>query len=303
MAAVAPAQSAVRTRADNDAFNFWLAPWDRPDEEYSSGVRLSVDWAGPTFWTKAFDHDALGCSKGRERCVARTLTLGQDIYTAARHIDEPVPPAGSRPDAGLLWLQEAERIARADRLDELSITLGVTGEPGLASSIQRIVHGYAPGWQRPIDWSRQLPFEPVVGFAYDQRRLVALGDLELQPHAGATVGNLLTEARAGLGMRGGWNLREPFRPLSPTRRVELAFTGDATLRAVAWNEVLSGRMFSGASPHVTLRPLVPEFQLGVVARYGPGALSYVVHQTGAEYTTRTTAHQWSTIQVEWQFAR
>jgi hypothetical protein len=119
----APAQSAVRARVDNDAFNVWLGPWDRPDEEYSNGVRLSVDWAGPAFWWKRFDHDALGCATGRDRCVSHTLMLGQDIYTAARQIGEPLSPVCSRPDAGLLWLQESERVARDDRLDEFSITI------------------------------------------------------------------------------------------------------------------------------------------------------------------------------------
>lgn len=299
----ANAQSGIHARADNDAFNFWLAPWARSDEEYSSGVRLAVDWAGPAFWSKRLEHDALGCSAQRDRCMSHTLTLGQDIYTAARRISEPIPPAGSRPDAGLLWLRETQRVAFADRLDELSVTLGVTGEPALASTTQRIVHGYAPSYQRPIDWSTQLPFEPVIGVDYDQRRLVKTGDVELQPHAGVSVGNLLTEARAGIGARVGRNLREPFRPLSPVDRLEVAVSGDATVRAVARNEVLSGLLFSGAGPHVPLRTIVPEFQIGISARYGAAALSYVVHQTGPEYTTRRGAHQWSTIQLDWQFAR
>jgi hypothetical protein len=98
-AVTAPAQSAVRARVDNDAFNVWLGPWDRPDEEYSNGVRLSVDWAGPAFWWKRFDHDALGCATGRDRCVSHTLMLGQDIYTAARQIGEPLSPVCSRPVA------------------------------------------------------------------------------------------------------------------------------------------------------------------------------------------------------------
>jgi len=299
----ANAQSATRVRVDNDAFNFWLAPWDRPDEEYSSGVQLAVDWVGPAFWSKRLPHDALGCSAGRDRCISHTLTLGQDIYTGARSIREPAPSAGSRLDAGVLWIRETQRVARADRLDELSVTLGVTGEPALAGTTQRIVHGYAPDFQRPIDWSNQLPFEPVIGVDYDQRRLVKTGDVELQPHAGASVGNLLTEARAGIGARLGRNLREPFRPLSRADRLEVALSGDATVRAVARNEVLSGLLFSGAGPHVTLRTIVPEFQIGMSARYGAATLSYVVHQTGPEYTTRRGAHQWSTIQIDWQIAK
>ena len=66
-ATTASAQSAVRTRIDNDAFNFWLGPWDRPDEEYSSGVRIAADWAGPAFWSKRFGHDAPGCAPERDR--------------------------------------------------------------------------------------------------------------------------------------------------------------------------------------------------------------------------------------------
>ena len=37
------AQSDPRTltvRADNDAFDFWMYPWNRPDFEYTSGVPL-----------------------------------------------------------------------------------------------------------------------------------------------------------------------------------------------------------------------------------------------------------------------
>jgi hypothetical protein len=297
-----PAQTAVRVRVDNDAFNFWLGPWDRPDEEYSSGVRLSADWAGSAFWSGSASHDALGCSPDRSRCATHTFTLGQDIYTAARHIGDPTPAPGSRPDAGLLWLQESQRISRADRLDETSVTIGVTGEPALASSIQRIVHGYAPGWQRPIDWSKQLPFSTVVGIAYDHTQLWALDALEVQPHAGATVGNLLTEARAGIGLRTGWNLRDAFRPTAPSDRFEFAFVGDAALRAVAWSAVLAGDAF-GTNQRVTLRPIVPELQLGFTMRYRRGSVAYIVHQTSAEYTTRNSAHQWSTIQAEWQFGR
>jgi len=36
----------VSVRADNDAFNFWQAPYRRPDEEYTSGVRGSLVFFG-----------------------------------------------------------------------------------------------------------------------------------------------------------------------------------------------------------------------------------------------------------------
>ena len=68
------------------------------------------------------------------------------------------------------------------------------------------------------------------------------------------------------------------------------------------DETLSGTLFR-ASPHVTLRPLVAEMQIGISARLKLATFSYIVHQTGAEYTTRTTAHQWSSLQAAWEFGR
>ena len=294
------AQTAVRVRADNDAFNFWQPPYDRPDEEYSSGVRLSLDYDGPAEWMKRFANFNVGCDAGR--CVQHTRTLGQDIYTAARHIDDPLPGPGSRPDAGVLWVQESQRDARPFRYDEFSITIGVTGEPSLARPMQQFFHGLSPGFQRPIDWSHQLPFEPVFDVAYDRRTLTQSHGVQIEPHAGGSVGNLLTEVRGGIGARVGWNVQHPWMPTGSASRAEVAVFGDATLRGVLRDETLTGDLFR-RSERVSVRPFVLESQLGFSVRYRQGALSYVAHATGAEYTTRTGTHAWSTIQIEWRPGR
>lgn len=296
----AHAQTSVRIRADNDAFNFWQPPWARPDEEYTSGVRLSVDFTGAALWARRADTSAVGdCGAEGGRCISHTLTLGQDIFTPARRKSAATPPPGSRPDAGMLWLQDEQRVAAMDRLVETSVTVGVTGKPSLASVMQRIAHGYSAAKQRPIDWSNQLPFEPVVGVAYDQHRRTRVLGVPLQPHAGASLGNILTELRAGVGMQGGWHHVHPWMPAKSGRRAEVSFLADATLRAVAWNETLSGNMFR-SSERVTLRPLVAEFKAGISARFHRATLAYVVHQRGSEYTTRQGSHRWSLLQTSWQ---
>ncbi len=303
-ATVAPAQSAVRIRADNDAYNFWQPPWDRPDEEYSNGVRVSSDFRGPALWS-ALAPRWLGrrdTSRANEQRVSSSWTLGQDMFTASRHISDPIAPAGARPNAGVLWVQNAERRVSSDRMTEGSVTIGVTGEPSLASSVQRIVHGYTAAWQRPIDWSHQVPFEPLVNVAYDEHRRVAVRAMHLQPHAGVSLGNLLTEARAGVGMHTGWNMTHPWMPAAAVQDYEVAVIADATLRAVAWNGTLSGNLFR-PSARMTLRPLVPELQFGVSVRARRATISYLVHQRGAEYLGRSRAHWWSQIQTQWQFAR
>ena len=145
-----PAQTAVRVRADNDAFNFWQPPYDRPDEEYSSGVRLSFEYAGPATWVKQLGRFAAVCDTKADGCVQQhTRTLGQNIYTAARHIDDPLPEPGSRPDAGVLWIEEVAQDARPFRRDEVTVRVGVTGEPSLARPMQQFFHGLSPGFQRP----------------------------------------------------------------------------------------------------------------------------------------------------------
>ena len=299
------AQSAVRVRADNDAFNFWQPPWSRPDEEYTSGVRLSVDYIGPAWWSRA-GSDA-DCHSAVQRCATRTFSLEQDIYTAERHLNEPTPRPGLRPDAGWLFVQEEQRMARPNRLDETKIAVGVVGAPALAQVTQRVFHGYAAGWQRPIDWSRQLPFEPGIVASYDQRRYLALsgGDrdrgAELQPHAGASLGNVLTEVRAGLGARMGIGLEHPWVPRS-ARTTSLALMADATLRGVVRNEFLSGTLFRPSS-RVPIRSTVAEYHAGVTASRGRFGVAFVAHQNGPEYVARTASHQWSTIELEWRLGR
>lgn len=291
------AQRSVRVRADNDAFNFWQAPWNRPDEEYTSGVRLTVEYEGRAWWAGGRGGGGGGCGDRKDTCAGHSYALGQDIYTAVRSRERPTPLPGARPDAGVLWLSASNTLAGTDKIAELRWTLGVTGKPALAAPMQRFFHGFAPGWNGPIDWATQLPAEPVFAVSYEQRRMRTVGAFELQPHAGASLGNLLTEARVGLGARlgkdhGFWGR------LSPGRRVTWAFLSDVTLRGVARNEVLSGTFFR-RSARVALRPLVADLQSGLHLRWRGLSLAWIAHQTSAEYVTRRGTHAWSTLEAGW----
>jgi hypothetical protein len=282
---VAQAQRAVKVRADNDAFNFWQAPWNRPDEEYTSGVRLELDVDGRLPWPGRALRTG-DCDAGRTACVEHSYSLGQDIYTGARKRGETLQQAGARPDAGLLWVSAAELAVHGNRVTEMRATLGITGRPALAAPMQRFFHGIAPGWNKPIDWSLQLPTEPVFGVSLDQRRPRAFGAAVLEPHAGASLGTLLTEARGGMGAS--YAVRRWFYLLS-----------DATARGVARSEVLSGTFFR-PSERVPLRPLVTELQFGARGTWHRLSLAWIAHQTSAEYAGRTKGHTWSTLEAEWR---
>lgn len=294
----AAAQRSVTVRADNDAFNFWQFPWTRPDEEYTSGVRLILEDAGAPAWARRVPASLGGCADAG-RCTSHAWSFGQDIYTAARpHGSERAIPGG-RPDAGVLWVaSDAATVRDADRID-IGWTAGITGKPSLAESMQHFFHTLAPAYNRPIAWEHELPAEPVVAVRADRRWLRSTGVFEAQPHVGGSLGNLLTEARAGVGLRAGHALAHPWKPAVWSNTPSVAFEGDLSLRAVARNEVLNGTLFR-SSPHVTLRPFVGELTGGIRVRWRELEMAWVAHQTSAEYTARRGAHGWSTLEAVWK---
>ncbi len=300
--AEARAQRAVTVRADNDAFNFWQYPWSRPDEEYTSGVRLTVALDGAAPWARRIEMWLGACHDAAAPCASQEYTVGQDIFTAARPRDIPTAPPGARPDAGVLWFSATTRVTREKDFSEAGWTIGVTGEPSLAEPTQHFFHTLAPSYNRPIVWGRELPAEPVFSVQFDRRRRLTAGAMELQPHAGASLGTLLTEARAGIGARVGRDGPRAWRSSSRVGAFTVEFSGDATLRAVVRNEVLSGTFFR-PSARMTLRPFVTELAGGTRVRWRDLEASWMAHQTSAEYAARGAPHVWSTLELSWRPSR
>jgi lipid A 3-O-deacylase len=295
----------VSVRADNDAFNFWKPPYNRPDEEYTSGVRGSLAYLGAAWWERWLHRTcAVSCENG----ASHTFAIGQDMYTGTLVPGDTMHEPGTRPNAAWLYLQETSRITTADRLDETSLSVGVTGPPALGEAMQRFFHNLAPDLNRPLNWSEQVPFEPGIILSYDRtQRIAAVGDtmhfaFDVQPHAGASFGNILTEARAGLRVRVGYALQHPWQPLAERATPEISFFADVTGHGVLRNAFLAGTLFSD-SPHVTERPFVAEYQLGLLVRYERLTLRYSMDQIGSEYFSRPNGHAWSRLAVEWQVGK
>jgi hypothetical protein len=298
----------ISVRADNDAFNFWKPPYRRPDEEYTSGVRGSLVFFGAAPWERWLHSRAASCEKAAVPCATHTFSLGQDIYTGTLVPGDTVRVPGTRPNAAWLYVEESSRIAGADRLDETSVTLGVTGPPALGQEMQSAFHSIAPDFNRPINWSVQVPFEPGLILAYDRtQRILVAGDGaefggDVEPHAGASFGNILTEARAGLRVRGGYHLQHPWQAVAESSTPVVTFFADATIHGVLRNEFLAGTLFR-SSPHVEQRPFVPEYQLGLSVRWRRFTLNYSLDQTQSEYVTRPDGHAWSRIGIDWRIER
>ena len=299
LAPAAHGQRAITVRADNDAFNFWQMPWARPDEEYTSGVRITMALDGGAGWARRLGWALGRCDAGETDCATHTYTLGQDIYTAMRPKYAAVAMPGERPDAGVLWVAGASRVTRQQTFTELGWTIGVTGRPSLAEQTQRLFHEVAPHLNRPITWGERMPAEPVFAVAFDRGRSLNFGAFELQPHGGASLGTLLTEARVGVGLRSENNRVLSWLLPRQAGRLTLDLLGDAQMRAVARNVVLSGTYFR-ESPHIALRPFIHEFSGGLALRLRAIEISWLAHQTSAEHVGRTRPHNWSTLTLGWR---
>lgn len=293
------AQSVPHTlslRTDNDAFDFWMLPWNRPDDEYTSGVHITYDGGDAPWWARSFLRGDGVCTIGAHACRSARAELGQDIYTRDATLSDPRVIERSRPSAGWLYLSQSARSLRERRSDELTLTIGVTGPPSLARFTQRLAHSAAPTFNRPTDWSRQIDFEPGVIVRYEQRWQAGavLGPLgfDIVPRGVASIGNVLTAAELGVQMRTGWRLPHPWLPEAGGASV--ALVGGISAQAVAHNLFLDGNTFH-SSPHVGHEPFVGSGEVGVELRYRALSLAYRAVSDSRAYAAGPRWHPWASM--------
>jgi lipid A 3-O-deacylase len=287
----------LTVRADNDAFDFWMLPWNRPDEEYTSGVHITYSGGDAPRWSRHFLQGAHPCAVGDRVCRTGDVEIGQDIYTPSVSVDDPHAAPGSRPNAGWLYLKQGARSLNETRSREFATTIGVTGPPSLARYTQQVAHHAAPEFNRPTDWSQQIQFEPgvIARFEQKQRALIAGGELfgmDFVPRFGASVGNVLTQADAGFQVRAGWHLAHPW--LLEAHEWSLMFTAGGSGAAVARNLFLDGNSFTN-SPRVGHEPFVGSGEFGVELRLGRFLAAYRAVTETRSYARAPTWHPWSSL--------
>jgi hypothetical protein len=295
-----PAQSqSTRTfslRTDNDAFDFWMAPWNRPDDEYTSGVHLAYDGGDAPWWARRFLSGLQLCAAQSTVCRTSRFEIGQDIYTPF------VPPTGAaatsaRPNAGWLYLgQSAERFSTGSS-DVLTLALGVTGPPSLARFTQRIAHSVGPAYNRPTDWSSQVGFEPGVIARFEHAaRFTTPTDaplgVDLVPHAGASVGNVISAADAGARLRFGWRMSHPWLP--PSRDFGFDLMIGASGRAVARDLFLDGNTYQDG-PRVGHEPFVESGEAGFEFHMRGISLAYRAVTDSRAYGGGPRWHPWASM--------
>ena len=294
--AVAQTPRTVSLRIDNDAFDFWMLPWNRPDEEYSSGVHITYDGGDAPWWARPLLRSMSACTTSSRECRMGRAEIGQDLYTPATSKINPLPAPGSRPNAGWLYLSQTARSLRYARSDEFTLNLGVTGRPSLGKFTQTLAHSMAPTFNRPSDWSGQVGFEPGVVARYEQRRRIGTDDralgFDLIPRLALSAGNVYTGAEVGVQTRTGWHLRHPWLPREGP--LELTLTGGISARAVARDLFLDGNTFRDG-PHVGHEIFVGSGELGLQMRFRALSLAYRAVNDTRSYAAGPKWHPWASI--------
>jgi hypothetical protein len=297
-----------RIRLDNDAYNFWRGPGQRPDEEYTNGVHLSVH-AATRGWLGAWLAPSVpACTRELAPdapCLTTERTLGQDVYTPRLDRAPYSTPRweDERPYFGWLFVREASVRTSPRELRRLELALGVTGEPSGAELAQSLAHAINRRFtRRARGWETQIGFEPGVIVGYTLQRLLVdarVGEqrlLEVSPTLSLAAGNILTQARVGATVRAGMNLSHPWHlPAWRGRKnVELYALASAQQSLVARDISLDGNTID-ADRRVDRVPTVAEFQLGGGVRLWQLRLEYRAITRGKEYRTGPDRHTYSAM--------
>lgn len=253
------------------------------------------------------------------RGVQLGLFIGQQIYTPRDIEVSPAQPF-DRPWAAWLYIGGVAQTVSRNRLQTVEFDVGVIGPAALGKELQTAIHE-ATGSDHPRGWHNQLPNEPGFLLAYMEKwRFGAPTGVQLVPHYGATLGTVMTLARAGGIVRAGRNMSgfgpdtiEPggamlqgVRLRDPESRERLGewylFAG-AEARAVAYNVFLDGNAFR-SSPSVDRRDYVYDLKAGFSVRIASARVSFTQIWRSEEFTTPTRGggnQRFQSLNISWQF--
>lgn len=303
----APARWLPRLQLDNDAYNFWRQPGARTDEEYSNGVRFSLESQGAPWWGRRLAPRRSECADSAPTpiCLSTRITLGQDIYTPHLLRAPFTTPdwETERPYFGWLYASGAGSFVSSRGLRTVELTLGVTGPPAGGELAQSIAHRFNRRYTYPATgWETQVGFEPgiIVGMRQTWLAVRAGGThglaFDFAPSAGIALGNVLTRGDVGGVARIGVNLSHPWDARERAERApfEAWVQVGGRLTYVARDMSLDGTL-DGEGRRVERMPGVREHELGIGARYRWLVVTYRGITRTREYATGPLHHSYAAM--------
>ncbi|MHB9116670.1 MAG: lipid A deacylase LpxR family protein [Burkholderiales bacterium] len=272
--------------------------WSHTDRYYTNGIKFGV---GRKLDALREPTEGLlrWLTPGQDDSVEFGLFAGQNLYTP-KNIKIAAPQPFDRPWAAWLYLGGVAQVAREkSRLDTVEIDLGAVGPAAGGRWVQTGWHDLI-GAPQPQGWDNQLPNEPAFLVSYLQKRRYGTDDFDIVPHAGITVGTVMTLGRVGATLRLGHNIGgfgvDTIEPggviLQNTHSSEehrknrsewFVFLG-VDHRLVAHNIFLDGTVFHD-SASVGRRPHVYDLDVGLSARFGAVRVSITRVRRSEEFYT------------------
>ena len=310
---------AIGALVDNDSF-----VGRRRDGGYSSGVRIDVAGGFAAARSGLDDRveSLLGsgldipCTPSRAGAGDRSWFVAQEIYTP-QEITEAAPQPLDRPWAGLLTLGRGwESVGlRGNALvaRRLELALSVVGDASLGRQSQRLAHRWISG-DEPMGWDNQLRNRWGLSLSYLERQRWRLAPAAALPtdlitHWGLSLGQIVTQARAGAMLRFGdhgctlatpglvtqpialsgsaapdcaaANTADSAGQAGPSGRHSFAFLG-LDLRRVLRQQLIEGSPRSGENL-VSAEPWVGDLRLGYAIGRRDWTLSYTLIRRTAEF--------------------
>jgi len=246
------------------------------------------------------------------------LAIGQNIYTP-KDTDRFDLILDDRPYAGYSYLSTAyHRKSISDKswsqMDSLEVQFGMVGPSSLGEQAQKFVHRVR-ALNRPNGWDNQLKDEPGLTLAFERKWLYHPTNRErfcvdAILHAGATLGNIMTYANAGLEIRAGWNIPKTFsvsliRPAGSNWTTNIAgfslyLFAAANGRAVLRDIFLDGNSFR-SSHSVDKEPLVADLSGGITGKIDRFSLSLAVTHRTREFKLQKANHEFASISLSYAF--
>lgn len=289
------------------------------DRYYTHGTRLSYLSSEET--PKWLEHAAALVPVFSQRGHLRTsYAVGQSIFTPD-DITKSDLIEDERPYAGWLYgavgLISDHRVRdgnlRSGRLDSLELNIGIVGPDSFAEDTQSFVHKVIDS-PKPQGWDHQLHNELGVMLIYDRQwqaqyidEIMGLG-VDLTPHIGGILGNVMTSASIGATLRIGRDLPSDYGPpriqpslpgsgfFRPTKNFGWYLFAGLEGRYVLHNIFLDGNTFD-SSHEVKREPLVGDLQAGLVLTWKNIRLSFTNIYRSDEFEGQGSATKFGSISV------
>ncbi|MBB36224.1 MAG: hypothetical protein CME88_16230 [Hirschia sp.] len=286
------------------------------DDNYTNGLRLS--WMSGSKPMDPVSRFATNLMRGDDAVVVRRgLAIGQSVFTPNDlQTTEYLPD--QRPYAAWLYGEFTNVVERSNTIDQLTIQLGVVGPSAGGEWAQEEIHNLIED-EAPQGWDNQIKDEVGVVISYDKkmRALAKLGEtdfgIDITPNLGVTLGNIYTNARAGLTVRIGQDLKNDYGP--PRVRPSLAGSGyfapddgfswyifgGVEGRAVAHDIFLEGSLFRTDDPSVVAKDFVADLQAGLVLQFGQTQIGLTYIERTEEYETQDIPQRFGAVSLSRKF--